>query len=165
MSAARFVSALLVLFCCTLFGRVRASSLEARTACERGLLEDIRDLERRMRFLRKPLSEIVSELAETGNAKELWLGLAKGLSAGLPVSEASKSVLKPDIGAEPLETLEGLLCSLGTGELEEELSRLKLAEERLKKHLEAAETECERKTKLIRRLSALAGAAAAILIL
>lgn len=165
MSAARTISALLVLSCFTLFGFVRASGIRKKAEDERGLLEDIRAVDQRMRLLKKPLPEIASELSACGRCAELWRGITDGMRRGLSFSEAANIADKPELSREALGALTELFSSLGSAGPEEECARLGCAAERLEAISLKTEAEYAARAKLVLRLSALAGAAAAILII
>jgi hypothetical protein len=165
VSAARLFSALLVLSCFSLFGIVRASRLRKTAEEERAFCEDIREVSQRMRLLREPLPGIAAELALCGRCRPFWEGVLRGMKDGLSFSEAAGKAEMSEIGREAKAALYELFGSVGTGELEQERARLGLCLEKLGRICEKTQDETAQKARLVLRLSLLAGAAAAILIL
>jgi len=154
-------------FCiCMAAGRVAAEKYKLRQKTLCGFLSDLKVLEAALKYERTDVKSLALLLAARGSLREFWRIMSDELTNGAGFGEAWRRhrrelMLNEDIGA----IADGFAEHFGSNDAETELSRL---EGTLKQLSEKEKTQCAifiQKSRLAVSLSALLGAAAALMII
>ena len=147
-------------------GRVAAEKYKLRQKTLCGFLSDLKVLEAALKYERTDVKSLALLLAARGSLREFWRIMSDELTDGAGFSEAWRRhrrelMLNEDVGA----IADGFAEHFGSNDTETELSRL---EGTLKQLSEKEKTQCAcftQKSRLAVSLSALLGAAAALMII
>lgn len=154
-------------FCiCMAAGKVAAEKYKLRQKTLCGFLSDLKVLEAALKYERTDVKSLASLLAARGSLREFWRIMSDELTNGAGFGEAWRRhrrelMLNEDVGA----IADGFAEHFGSNDAETELSRL---EGTLKQLSEKEKTQCAifmQKSRLAVSLSALLGAAAALMII
>ena len=147
-------------------GRVAAEKYKLRQKTLCGFLSDLKVLEAALKYERTDVKSLASLLAARGSLREFWRIMSDELTNGAGFGEAWRQhrrelMLNEDVGA----IADGFAEHFGSNDAETELSRL---EGTLKQLSEKEKIQCAcftQKSRLAVSLSALLGAAAALMII
>ena len=147
-------------------GRVAAEKFKLRLKTLCGFLSDLKVLEAALNYVRTDVKSLALLLAARGSLREFWRIMSDELTNGAGFGEAWRRhrcelMLNEDVGA----IADGFAEHFGSNDAETELSRL---EGTLKQLSEKEKTQCAifmQKSRLAVSLSALLGAAAALMII
>lgn len=165
MSAARFFCAMTALGICLLHGKVCVARAVGRTAEMQDMIEDLMSVDRMIRLERLSLADIASRLAQNGRCRSFWRSVDSLTSQGTPFREAIRKAELPDMGKNAVSALLDYASDIGSNDLEAEGTRLSCVIERMNLALSELKEHDRDKARLTMKLSALLGAAAAILII
>ena len=149
-------------FCiCMAAGRVAAEKYKLRQKTLCGFLSDLKVLEAALKYERTDVKSLALLLAARGSLREFWRIMSDELTNGAWRRHRRELMLNEDVGA----IADGFAEHFGSNDAETELSRL---EGTLKQLSEKEKTQCAifmQKSRLAVSLSALLGAAAALMII
>ncbi len=165
MSAGRLASAALAFCAFALYGMVRTSKHRARARMLASLCSDVKEMDARISAERMPLVTICERLSRQGESAAMWsqiyIAMANGDAFPYAFAHAEDNIQ----GTEEREIMRELAASLGSGDAESAVKRLRFAYGRLEELSNKLRNEADRKEKLPETLSILAGIGVALILM
>lgn len=165
MSAARFMASALVFGGFMLYGSMFKLRKRREINELTSLIGDLNELESSLRILRLPAVRLAERLSESGSACEFWRDMAIALEKGSSPAGAFESAEHTLANKTAASVLRELFAQFGSSDAETESKRILLAAETLIGSKAKADAEFEKSCKLRSSISALMGAAAALILL
>ncbi len=161
----KLIAAAAVFLLCAAVGAVNAERYRLRIRSLDDLAADPKELENSLRFERTDIGATAMKLAARGKCRAFWQAIGSAMACGdLPAAYRSAAD-KLLLGEKERGILDEFMLAFGSGDIETELSRLALAEARLKETGEGTREKLENRRKLCGTLSVLLGAALALTVL
>lgn len=157
---------ILFLIACAL-GGIACGKLSNEFDAISDMSDDLKLMYNTMKYERICIIELTSKLQSVGKLSKFWMEMEKELKRNEGVMSAwqNASKLLTSLNKKDMDMLNAFFADFGKGGTQAELNRFEFMLENINESVHKKKNEYEKRIKLIRTLSSLAGLALAIMVL